>query len=128
MNFIDPLTHPDGTKFHKFSILNTGKLSVREMKQKLSPLKNNLYSPNQDTDRPMTSEGILNKAGFDESSSQCKEDILEGSTPNIGIIIENKDTESGDSKQAPVEVSSLIFIIPQTEEEILTRKIKSAVK
>ncbi|CAI2372043.1 unnamed protein product [Moneuplotes crassus] len=109
-------------KFNKFSILNTTKLSVKEVKEKVKPLKDNLYLFGNDTARPIISEDILEKIGEEEDSNEEPENILDGSNPNIDRqvekIEENKETEYLDTEQN----------IASTGDKLLRRKIKTAVK
>ncbi len=93
------MSNISGMKFNKFSILNTTKLSVRDMKEKVKPLKDNRLLLGQDTSRPIKAEDILERVGLEGDSENEGEDILDGSNPQIERIDENKETESWDTQQ-----------------------------
>lgn len=103
-----------GTK-SKFSILTTSKLSIKDVKEKLNPLRDpKIYLQGQDTARPIMSEDILEKVGEEDENSEEDLDIL--SLPQQKIVEESfqKETESLDHLK--------------TEEDIIKRKIHNAVK
>jgi len=116
--YVDSTSQASGMKLSKFSILTTSKLSVKEMKDNVQPLKDSRLMLGMDTARPLATHNILEKVGEeDESSDLGNTNILDGTDPKIDKLTENKETENIES------IQNL-----ETEEDILKRKIETAVK
>lgn len=84
------------------------------MKDNINPLRDMGLTMGQDTARPMISEDILEKVGEEDENSEGSKNILNLSDPKFN---KENETEELDSVQ-----------IMETEEDILKKKIETAVK